>query len=114
MTAKENGSKKRKENDLKMGKSRAAVNRMQKVHEVQSFVQGLCCGKTIGKEEVDQMVETVHSKRNREEGVFHIPNQPCKRTKYNYKTLAAKVASITLTTKAIDKTQVREVVEKSF
>ena len=46
--------------------------------------------------------------------MFHISNQPCKRTKFNYKTLAAKVASTTLTTKAVDKTQVREVAEKSF
>jgi len=84
------------------------------VHEVKSFVHELCCCKTIGKEEVGQMLETVHSKRNREEGVFHISNQPWKRTKFNYKTLAAKVASTTLTIQAVVKTQVREVAEKSF
>ena len=40
--------------------------------EVHDFVHELCCGRTIGEKEVGQMLETVHSKRNREECVFHI------------------------------------------
>ena len=36
------------------------------------------------------------------------------KNEYNYTTLAAKVSSTTITSKAVDKTQVREVSEKSL
>jgi hypothetical protein len=107
-----NGTTIREGNDE--GKTKRGRPPYAEVHKVRSYVEGSGHGKTIATKEVCDMLEKLQSKRNNEQGIFHIANQPRKKAKNNYKILAAVVTNTTLTIKAVDKTRVREISEKSF
>ena len=102
--------------DQKISKTTGGRSPLVSVVQAQRYLQESPQGSTLGADEINDMIQKATRQQDLQNGIHHNPaaNSHSYRTTKNYKSLLASLKSTTITQRAVDKTEVREIAEKSI